>query len=361
MGRVPFGHDERGKRLRKTVYGATRAEVASELNKLLGRAEAGELLVTSTPAVKAHLETWFSTHKDDWAAGTQRVYRCAIDEWVVPALGSVSLERLKPTRIQAWINLATKNGACAKVVLAHTVLHSALAFAMRQRLITYNPAALVKVPRPTRKPIVTLTNQQAQTFLDTALAHRLGAMFVIALSMGLRISECCGLSWDDQNADARTLDIHQQLLSIDKVLTLSPLKTMNSKRLLSLPQVALDALKVHRTRQLEERMRAGAQWNNSHNLMFTTESGRPMNQSSVRVELLCVLAAAGVPRIKFHGLRHTCARLLLQNGTPLFDVSRMFGHGSIEITADIYGHWVPEIAAAATTRMDGLLKASSGA
>jgi integrase len=73
-----------------------------------------------------------------------------------------------------------------------------------------------------------------------------------------------------------------------------------------------------------------------------------------------LLGAAGLPRIKFHALRHTAASLLLQDGTPLFDVSRVLGHASIEITADTYGHLTRESAANAATRMDGLLKASSG-
>jgi integrase len=120
---------------------------------------------------------------------------------------------------------------------------------------------------------VTFTAEQGQALLDAAQAHRLGALFVVALSMGPRIGECCGLSWDDVDLDARTLTIHQQLIPIDKVLTLSPLKTEHSKRILSLPQVAINALKIHKVRQAQERMKAGAAWTNPHRLVFTTETG----------------------------------------------------------------------------------------
>lgn len=361
QGRVDLGRDEQGRRQYKAVYGSTRQDVASKLNEQLGLAEKGELLVTTTPTVTTWLESWFTTHKDDWAAGTQRVYRCAVDQWIAPALGSVRLEKLKPVVIQRWIALATKDGASAKMVLAHTVLHEALGWAMQQRMLTFNPASLVKVPRPKRKPIVFLTAEQGRVLVDAAPSHRLGAMFVLSFACGLRIGEAGGVAWPHLDLAARALDVRQQIQPIDTVLTVSPLKTRHSKRTLTLPEVVVGALKTHRTRQLEERLRAGDAWQNEHDLVFTTETGRPMNPSSVRYELRRFLKAAGLKPLKYHGLRHSCATLLLTAGVPLFDVSRILGHASIDITADVYGHFVPEMAAGAAAHMDGLLKTGSKA
>jgi hypothetical protein len=78
------------------VYLATRQVVASQLNTLLGRAESGELLNTSTPTVAAWLNTWHRTHADEWRASTRRVYRIAIDQWPVPHMGTIRPEKLKP-------------------------------------------------------------------------------------------------------------------------------------------------------------------------------------------------------------------------------------------------------------------------
>jgi len=168
MARVDIGRGADGRRQRKAIYGATRAEVGRQLNGLLRRSSGGELLTTTTPTLKAWLNDWFATHRDDWRPGTQRIYRHAIDGWIVPALGLVRLDSLKPIAVQRWINHVTEDGARRMVTTAHIVLRSSLTWAMRQRLLTYNPAALVKVPRPTARRAAPLSADQAVKLLDAA-------------------------------------------------------------------------------------------------------------------------------------------------------------------------------------------------
>jgi integrase len=175
--------------------------------------------------------------------------------------------------------------------------------------------------------------------------------------MGLRIGEASGLSWAAVDLETRTLRVEQQLQALGKGhgLTLAPLKTRNSRRTLTLPALAVKALKAHRKSQLAERLRAGAEWNNAADLVFTRADGRPVSPSHVRDVLTALLTAAGLPRIRYHALRHTAATLLLLDGAPLFDVSRVLGHANTATTSGIYGHLVPEMTAAAATRMDVLL------
>lgn len=182
-------------------------------------------------------------------------------------------------------------------------------------------------------------------------------MFVLSLSLGLRIGEVCGLAWRDVDLDARTLKVRQQVQALGMgVLDLAPSKTASSRRTLALPMVAIESLKARRKAQLEERMRAGADWKgNADDLVFTTVQGK-MHPTTVREVLKETLAAAGLAATKFHNLRHTAATLLLADGTPLFDVSRILGHAQISTTSDIYGHLVPDMTASAATRMDQLLK-----
>jgi integrase len=361
MGRVDLGRDPDGRRQRKTVYGATRQAVAEKLNQDLGRSSTGELLTTSTPRLSAWLEDWHATHRDEWRPSTRRAYRYAIDHWIVPMLGILTLEQLKPIKIQRWINAATADGPRQYIVTAHVVLREALAWAMTQRQITYNAAQLVKVPRPTRKPIEPLTVEQGRKLVTAVAGHRLGAMMLMSLTMGLRIGEVSGVSWTDVDLEAGTLDVRQQLQPVHKQgLVLVPLKTAHARRRLSLPTLVVEALKTRRKAQLEERMRAGARWNNTHDLVFTSpiRPGRPVSPEHARQVLKSLLTDIGLGRhLKYHGLRHSAATLLLMDGTPLFDVSRVLGHAEISTTSDIYGHLVPEMAASAATKMDALLKA----
>jgi integrase len=362
MARVDMGRGDDGRRLRKVVYGSTRAEAGNKLNALLGRSASGELLTTSTPTVGSWLKDWYATHCEDWRPSTQRVYRIAIDQWLVPVLGTVRLEQLKPATIQRWVNKATEDGASEKVRIAHNVLRSAMAWAMTQRVLTFNPASLVKVPRPVHRRAVPLSADQARKLLEFAGDDRLGGMFVLSLTLGLRIGEVSGLSWNDVDLDGHVLKVRQQVQSLGMgMLSLAPLKTASSRRTLSLPTLAVDALKARRKAQLEERMRAGADWKGSaDNLVFTTEQGRIVHPSTVRTVLKATLTSAGLDATKFHTLRHTAATLLLSDGTPLFDVSRILGHAQISTTSDIYGHLVPDMTAGAATRMDSLLAHKGG-
>lgn len=357
QGRVDMGRGPNGKRQRKIVYGATRKDVASELNRLLGRAESGELLVTCTPSVTTWLNDWYRTHQDTWRPATRRTYRIAIDEWIAPHLGTVRLEKLKPVAIQRWVNQQTRAGASAHVVLAHVVLRSALKWAMALRVLTFNPAALVRVPRPTPRRPAPLTADQARQLVTAAGNHRLGGLILVSLTMGLRIGEACGLTWADVDLTAKTVKIRQQVQQVGAALDVAPLKTAASRRTLALPTLVVEILKTRRTRQREERLKAGHRWHQEHDLVFTTVTGGMLNPSTVRKALRGLLTGAGLPAVRFHTLRHTAATLLLADGAPLFDVSRILGHSQITTTADTYGHLVDDMTAGAAARMDVLLAA----
>jgi integrase len=282
------------------------------------------------------------------------------DQWLVPALGPVRLEALKPVAIQRWGNKATQAGASEKVRLAHTVLRSALKWAMAQRQLTFNPAVLVKVPRPVHRRASPLTPDQARKLLDFAGDHRLGGMFVLSLTTGLRIGEVSGLNWADVDVTRGVLRVRQQVQALGKgIITLAPLKTASSRRTPSLPALAVEALKTRRKAQLEERLRAGSDWEGADDLVFTNQQGRMVHLTTVRDVLRETLKSAGLDKVKFHTLRHTAATLLLTDGTPLFDVSRILGHAQMSTTADVYGHLVPQMTAGAASRMDALLKAKA--
>lgn len=229
---------------------------------------------------------------------------------------------------------------------------------MTQRVLTFNPAVVVRVPPPIHRRASPLSPDEARTLLEFAGDHRLGGMFVLSLTTGLRIGEVSGVSWADVDLTRGILRVRQQVQALGKgIIALVPLKTASSRRTLSLPALAVEALKARRKAQLEERMRAGADWKGSaDDLVFTTAEGKMLHPGTVRDVLAATLKASGLDLVKFHTLRHAAATLLLTDGTPLFDVSRILGHAQIGTTADIYGHLVPEMAAGAASRMDHLLK-----
>jgi integrase len=137
-------------------------------------------------------------------------------------------------------------------------------------------------------------------------------LFSVALAAGLRLGEATGLRWDDVDLETGEIRIRQQLQAVGKRLVLQPLKTDKSRRTLVLPEVCLKALFTHRTRQKEQRLKAGGDWIDSH-LVFTTlrrrkagqKVGGPLGPRNVLRTLHALLESAKLPRRRFHDLRHS--------------------------------------------------------
>jgi len=158
----------------------------------------------------------------------------------------------------------------------------------------------------------------------------------------------------------------QQLQKVGKRLVLHELKTDKSRRTLALPSVCIERLKTHRTQQLQERLKAGARWVDT-GLVFTTyrtckegkgqhlKVGAGLHPRNVLRVLHELLAAAKLPRVRFHDLRHSAASLLIAEGVELVEVSMLLGHSELRVTADLYSHLQKQTAAKAARRMDAVL------
>lgn len=364
---VDLGRGLDGRRRRKFAYANTQAEAVDQLRRLGGRAVGGQLLTSSTPSVKTFLNDWFATFSDDWRPSTRRSYRGAIDSHLVPVFGMLRVEQLTPQRIQRWLNdHKAEHGARRRITLAHAVLRSALSTAQRQQMVTINAAALTKVPKPPKRVIKPLTVEQATVFLKAADTHRLGPLFSVALGCGLRLGEATGLRWEDVDLETGEVQVRQQLQVVDKKLVLQDLKTEKSRRTLVLPQVCVTELKAHRTKQLEERLKAGKRWVDT-GLVFTTyqlckegkgektKVGAALHPRNVLRVLHGLLDDVDLPRQRFHDLRHGAASLLLASGVQIAEVSKLLGHSELRLTADLYSHLLKQTATKAATIMDALL------
>ena len=364
--RVDIGRGSDGKRRRKSAFAPTQADAVKLLKRLAGKAVDGQLLVTSTPTISSYLEEWYATNADTWRPSTCRGYRRAIDGFLIPAFGSLRVEQLSPQSVQRWLlQHKTAHGARRRITLAHAVLRSALSDAQRLQLVTINAAELVKVPQPTQKPIRPLSIDQGMAFLKAAEKHRLGALFSVALACGLRLGEATGLKWEDMDLDTGDVRIRQQLQIVDKRLVLQALKTEKSRRTLVIPDVCIKSLRSHRTRQLQERLKAGPRWVDT-GLVFTTyrtyregkglqrKVGAALQPRNVTRVLDQILTAAKLPHVRFHDLRHSAASLLIAKGVELVEVSMLLGHSELRVTANLYSHLQKQTAAKAAKYMDAV-------
>ena len=151
------------------------------------------------------------------------------------------------------------------------------------------------------------------------------------------------------------LTVHTSFQWHDGKPQLAEPKTAKSRRTVRLPDVCIQALHVHRGRQALERAYMGAAWQNKDNLVFVQEDGRPLSRSAVTHRFWRILEAAGIPKRRFHDLRHTCATLLLAQGVPLKVIQELLGHSLMSTTADIYATVLPVLMTDAADKMDAIL------
>ena len=402
MARVDLGWAD-GKRQRKTLYGRTRRKVSDALTRALRAAQDGTLLMDERQTVGQFLARWLSdVAKPRVRPRTLDTYEAAITHHIVPLLGKRPLAKLTPQDCQTWIaTLAEQGVPVGRIRYARVVLRNALHTAIRWRLVTQNVAALVDAPRGVTREIRPLTPEDAKRLIKTAADGPLEGFVGIALGCGLRLGEALGLQWADVDLDTGTLRVRQQLqrsggdtfarrplltertrlrkllkeeqgdeqrLALQKAVrevrgALRALKTAvqlvepkagRSKRTIALPAVTISALRSQRVRQLEARLAAGSEWQDQ-GFVFTTPVGTPLDPSNINKHFKRLLKAAGLPAIRIHDLRHSCATLLLAQGVDARTIMETLGHSQVSLTLNTYSHVLPALQRAAAAKLDAVL------
>ena len=241
---------------------------------------------------------------------------------------------------------------------AREVLRTALNQAVRWELVSRNVAALTDAPRHRTREIEPLTPTQASTLLSAVAGHRLEGLITVAVGLGLRQGEALGLRWEHVDLDTGVLSVRQTLERSGRNPRFGEPKTTRSRRTITMPRIVADALRRHRTGQLEERLAAGGRWRDS-GLVFTTTIGTPLDKSTVHKAFKRILSAAGLPDIRYHDLRHTAATLLLAQGVDPRTIMETLGHSQISLTLNTYAHVMPALQRQAASKMDEILSAGA--
>ena len=360
---IDLGYVE-GKRKRKYLYGKTRKEVAEKLKVVLREQQQGLPVAVERQTVSQFLDRWLEdVVKQSTRPRTYDSYAQVIRLYIAPALGRHQLTKLEPQHIQAMMNDLLKRGGQDKTGLSprtvsytRAILRKALNQAVKWGQVPRNVAVLVDAPRAKRHTIAPLTPEQGRVLLTAVQGHRLEALYRVAVSLGLRVGETLGLRWEDINLEAGTLRVNMALQRRKGSRELVEPKTDQSRRTLSLPTVLIAALRVHRTRQLEERLAAGSAWHDQ-GLVFPSTVGTPVEPRNLTRHFKSVLQAAELPDIRFHDLRHTAASLLVAQGVHPRTVMEILGHSQISLTMNTYSHVLQPAQREAAAHMDTLFPA----
>jgi integrase len=303
------------------------------------------------------MERWLEdSARGDLGHRAYHNYKLQIRRHISPAFGRLKLSKLTAAHIQSLYAAKLHDGLKpSSVRYIHAVLHRALALAVRFNLIPFNPAARVDPPKIRQEEITPLDADQARKLLDVARGSKFEALYVLSVAVDLRMGEALGLRWSDIDFDAKTLRVSRQLQRVRDGggLVFSEPKNA-SRRTIDLPQRAVEAVRSHRKRQLEERVQA-TDYRGS-GLVFATGKGTPVDaQNVVNRHFKPLLRRAGLPDIRWHDLRHTYATLLLSRETHPTYVQKSLGHASVQLTLDRYSHWMPSMGRNTADGIDDVL------
>ena len=305
-GRVVISYDEKGLPRTKNVLAKTKRECQEKLKQL-------RETVTGSKTEKVRPEMPFGEWLDFWYQNyvkpqirptTQANYEAKIYQHIIPELGKIPLNQLAQKDLQQFYARMKTGG----------------------RLIRTNPAVGCKLPPKRGREMQVLGREELQRFLIQAQAEGYFELFLLDLCTGLRRGELLGLKWSDIDLEKGDLRVQRQIGRIDGKIIEMPLKTKNAYRTLPLSADAISVLKMQKCKI------GNSEW------VFPSPTGGPMSPDSVLHMLHRVLKRAGLPKVRFHDLRHTFATLALQNGVDIKTVSGMLGHFSAGFTLDTYAH-----------------------
>ena len=357
-GRYTAGiNPETGKQVFKNVLGKTQAEVKEKLAKALAENQKLDFSKRGKYNIAQWMDEWFeNVCKIKVRPSSHQTYRGYIDRHIAPNIGKIPLEKLSAMDVQKLYRKLLTGGRVARaesrnqpkglsaktVRNINQVISSAMNFAVAQRILAQNPCKAVALPNLEHREMQTIPAAQLVAFLDEAKASGVYELYYIELATGLRRGELLGLKWEDIDLTAGVIRVRRQVSRIDGKIVEAPLKTKNAYRTVTISPQAVEVLNAQKAKTNDE-------------YVFPSPNGGPISPDSVNNMLKRVLKRAGIPRVRFHDLRHTFATLALQNGVDIKTVRGMLGHFSAGFTLDTYAHVTTAAQKEAARTMESIL------
>jgi len=287
VGQLDLGRDHAGKRHRPKVSGRTRAEARIKLMDLRDKHEAGVDITTRTRTFAELTAAWLERGLPaDLSENARSNYERMLTLHVIPILGDIKLLELKSDHVEEMLDEMAEQGmAGSSMRHALNLTRRVLRFGMLRDLVIRNVAEPVQTRRGPKAGRFGLTVEQAKGLLAAAAGDRLANMLTLCLLLGLRPGEASALTWQyvktDGDRPAITIAANLRRTPLGALILVPP-KTFTSRRTLEIPPPVVAALTKQRKMQTADAAAAGRSWQNTHDLVFTTEVGTPLDPSSVR-------------------------------------------------------------------------------
>jgi integrase len=319
-----------GRRRFKRARCRTEEDAFRELERMRNAYGAG--VEPALMTLDAYLDDWLANVRPTIAAATFTSYSGHARLHIRPLLGGMVVSRIRPADVRRLIADRLAVGLSpATVRRVVTTLHMALGQAVRERALSTNPAANLRLPLAPRHEIRAMTWEDADRIVAAVRGDSFEALYVLLLFTGMRVGEATGLDWRDVDLEGRRLFVRRG-------------KTHASARVVPLAQLAYEAMVAHQA--------VSVSIDPADPVFVGPRRGQRLRVDVVTHHFPRLLEAAGLPRMRVHDLRHGTATLLLSLGVPSRDIADLLGHATPSVTMNVYMHVTERMQREAVDRLD---------
>ena len=360
---MELGRDESGKRLKRYRTFHTLAAARNGLRDFhAGLERERELERKLAPAQELDLSHWLEYWMDsivrpNRAETTVYAYQKIIDNHIDPALGTVPLKRLTPKMVQEYYTETQRTSGLSSNTMRrhHDLLSSALRSAVRQDVIPASPMERVEPPKVRTTESYFYNNQELKLLYQKIEGNILELAVKLAGSLGMRREEICGLKWENVDLRRHLVLIREARTAYGANIVQKETKNRASVRTLYLPDEVYLILERERARQQQERCVQSPAYNPTDHVILDAK-GAPYSPNALSLAFTRFVRKNDLPRLTFHGLRHTFATIASCQGASLFDIGKALGHATPATTGRIYTHLVDRTHEELVQRVSDALK-----
>lgn len=354
-----------GKRKRKWhSFKGTKRQAQVECARLISALKGGTYLEPDKTTLAAFLDRWIDHIKAHVSPRSHERYADLARKNIVPLLGGVTLNKLRPAQIaEAYATaLASgrrdgKGGLSPRTVHhMHRILKQALGQAVKWELLNRNPCDAVDPPKVERTAMQTFDLPQTAELIDALRDTRMLMPALLAVLCGLRRGELAALRWRNVNLEAGQIAVVESAEETKDGVRYKEPKSGRA-RTVALSSTMVDELKAHRARQAQELLKLGVRLHGDSFVVAQADAS-PLQPTSITHEWVRLLGQTSLPRIRFHDLRHAHATHMLASGVHPKIASERLGHSKVGITLDLYSHVLPNMQADAVAQVDDALRAA---
>ncbi len=351
-----------GKRNRryKSVDG-TKKEAERAMHEFIREIEKGYYVTDSKTTIAEWIDTWLEVYiVPNVSPTTLSRYQGMIKRYIKPIIGHMQVQQLNTLAVQAWVNGLKTSPASGKEMSASTIKHAyhvlkgSLDKAVLAGVIPRSPCTGIMLPKGQKKPPVVYDEAQIKQLIEAAKGTEMELIIDIELCLGLRRGELLGLQWDNIDFEKNQIHVVRNRVVVDGKSTVKDPKTESSRRTVDVPVQLIQKLRQHKTKCLANRLRMGQAYTVT-DYVIVHPDGKPIYPEYVSQMFTKLQKKAGLPKCRFHDLRHLCASIMLMQGVNVKVAQEHLGHKDISTTMNIYSHVLPSVAKEAAQKIGALV------